>query len=70
MIIVNSLRRKPMTTSKPIHRLLPNVPQCHRGLFHSYLGSRLLWPPYTIGQAIIFCPVVSISFFLSSFYLA
>jgi len=28
----------------------------------------LLWPPYVIGQAIIFCPVVSSSFFL--FFLA
>jgi len=24
----------------------------------------LLWPPYVIGQAIIFCPVVSFFFFL------
>jgi len=29
--------------------------------------SSLLWPPYVIGQAIIFCPVVSM--FLLSFYL-
>jgi len=27
----------------------------------------LLWPPYVIGQAIIFCPVVSSSFFFFFF---
>jgi len=37
----------------------------HRLLIKQFLRC-LLWPPYVIGQAIVFCPVVS--FFLLSFF--
>jgi len=32
------------------------------------LATWLLWPPYVIGQAIIFCHVVSLFYLLSSFF--
>ena len=38
-----------------------------------YIFALWLWPPYVVGQVIIFCPVVSFFFFfllLSSFFLA
>ena len=36
----------------------------------SNYSDHLWWPPYVIGQAIIFCPVVSIFFLLLFFFLA
>ena len=53
--------------------ILLNAKSCHRvicGKFDADFYCFLLWPPYGIGQAIIFCAVVSIflSFFLSIFF--